>query len=75
MAHETTPDASHTVDGFYAHLTIYVIVNGVLLALNLIAGGPAWAVWPLLGWGLGLAYHGWVVFVGSPVARRGGGSD
>jgi len=52
--------------GFYAHLTIYGIVNGVLLALNLVSDGPEWVVWPLLGWGLGVAAHGTAVFLGKP---------
>jgi hypothetical protein len=54
------------VHGFYTHLTIYLIVNSSLLALNLLAGGPAWAVWPLVGWGIGLAAHGIRVFLGTP---------
>ena len=60
------------VHGFYTHLTIYAIVNGSLLALNLLAGGPAWAVWPLMGWGIGLAAHGIVVFLGTPHGSGGG---
>ena len=59
------------VPGFYTHLTIYVIVNGALLALNLLAGGPSWVVWPLIGWGLGLAAHGIRVFLGTPQGPGG----
>jgi len=45
------------------HLAVYVAVNGGLLALNAMqtpAPGEArqwWALWPLGGWGIGLAAH------------------
>ena len=48
--------------GFYTHALVYVLVNCGLFALNAMAGGRTWAVFPLLGWGLGLAVHGIVVF-------------
>jgi hypothetical protein len=66
-------EGADAVHRFYTHLTIYGIVNGLLLALNLLAGGPAWAVWPLTGWGFGLAAHGIAVFLGAPRGPRGGG--
>lgn len=48
--------------GWYIHALVYVLVNGGLLLVNLVAGGHRWSVWPLLGWGIGLAVHGIVVF-------------
>ena len=44
--------------GFLAHLSAYVLVNTALQGLNVLLGGPHWSLWPLLGWGLGLAAHG-----------------
>ncbi|MDR3691668.1 MAG: 2TM domain-containing protein [Fimbriimonas sp.] len=41
---------------FYSHLASYVIVNGGLCAINLATGGYFWAIWPMLGWGIGLAF-------------------
>lgn len=49
--------------GFYTHALVYVLVNLGLLAINTYSGGPRWFVFPLLGWGLGLAIHGIVTFV------------
>ncbi len=49
--------------GFYTHALVYVLVNLGLFGLNVFTGGRTWAVFPLLGWGLGLAIHGIVVFV------------
>jgi hypothetical protein len=56
--------------GFYTHLLVYVCVNLGLFALNHFVGGHRWSVFPLLGWGLGLAIHGIVVAV-----QLMGGSD
>jgi hypothetical protein len=49
--------------GFYIHALVFVLVNGGLWLINQLGGGPRWAVFPLLGWGVGLAVHGIVVFV------------
>ena len=42
---------------FFAHLRSYLIVNAVLFVINLITGpGYLWVMWPMLGWGIGLAF-------------------
>ncbi|MHA6718545.1 2TM domain-containing protein [Sphingomonas sp. RS6] len=48
---------------FYLHLVQYVVVMGVLAAINL-AFTPVyfWFLWPLGFWGLGLIVHGMTVF-------------
>jgi hypothetical protein len=47
--------------GFYIHLATFVIVMFMLLALNFT--DPVWWVqWPLIGWGLGVVAHYWLVF-------------
>lgn len=44
--------------GFYPHLRAYCIVNGFLLLINLFTSPRVlWFVFPLLGWGIGLAFH------------------
>jgi hypothetical protein len=48
--------------GFYVHLSVYLLVNLGLAAINLLGGGQRWHLWPLAGWGLGLAIHGIVTF-------------
>lgn len=48
--------------GWYTHALVYVCVN-VMLALLSSLSGKNWAVFPALGWGLGLAVHGLVVFL------------
>ena len=46
---------------WYVHALVYVSVN-LLLALMSAMSGKHWAVFPAMGWGLGLAIHGLVVF-------------
>ena len=49
--------------GWYVHAVLYVVVNIVIFAMSKYAfGDRPWSVFPLLGWGLGLAIHGVVVF-------------
>lgn len=47
--------------GWYVHALVYISVN-LMLALLSAMSGKHWAVFPALGWGLGLAIHGLVVF-------------
>jgi hypothetical protein len=50
--------------GWYLHAVIYVVVNLVMFGLSRYGWGQRpWSVFPLLGWGLGLALHGVSVFV------------
>jgi hypothetical protein len=51
--------------GWYIHATVYLAVN-LLLTLLSALNGHHWAVFPALGWGLGLAIHGAVVFLAMP---------
>ena len=49
---------------FYRHLAIYLVVNSILLAVNLLTSpGSLWFYWPLLGWGIAVAVHAWGVFM------------
>ena len=49
--------------GFGIHALVYVLVNLGLYAINNLTGDFRWNVFPLMGWGLGLAIHGLVVTV------------
>lgn len=51
--------------GFKIHACIYVIVNAAIAATWYMGGGGYfWPMWTLLGWGIGLAFHGWGVYFG-----------
>ncbi|MDE2419323.1 MAG: 2TM domain-containing protein [Burkholderiales bacterium] len=47
--------------GWYIHATVFVLVNA---GLALLSGwqGRSWAIFPALGWGIGLLVHGFVTF-------------
>lgn len=51
------------IKGFYTHLIIYTVVVIALFALNIIRSpGHYWVIWPAIGWGIGVAFHGLNVF-------------
>ncbi len=57
--------------GFYIHLTVYVLVNLLLLAINLQTNpGRLWFLWSLCGWGVGVVCHGLSVFLCSTIMER-----
>lgn len=43
--------------GFLFHLIPYLCVNGLLVILNLLTTDFPWALFPILGWGIGLLSH------------------
>ncbi|MFN4120167.1 2TM domain-containing protein [Acidovorax sp.] len=50
--------------GWYTHAAAFAVVNLALFGMSRYGfGDRPWSVYPLLGWGLGLALHGISVFV------------
>ena len=65
---EIYEQAKKTVEakkGFYVHLTVYILVNILLVLIWAFAGerGFPWFIYPLAGWGIGLLFHFLGVFV------------
>ena len=53
--------------GFYQHLALYLVVNAILLAVNLVfSPGTLWFYWSVAGWGLAVAAHGVTVYLFGP---------
>ena len=50
--------------GFQAHLLAFVMVNLFFNAIWLLTdpGGFYWPLFPLFGWGIGLAFNAWDVY-------------
>jgi hypothetical protein len=48
--------------GWYIHATVYLLVN-LMLAAIAFSAGRYWSLYPAVGWGVGLAIHGAVVFL------------
>jgi len=54
-----------------AHLLAYVTVNLMLVAIWWSAGGGFfWPLFPILGWGIGIAFHIWDVMSPEPGPRE-----
>lgn len=41
---------------FFDHLRSYMIVNSILMLVALVTGSGLWFLWPIFGWGIGLAF-------------------
>ena len=48
--------------GFYGHLASYVVLIPVLILINVNTSDFQWFWFPMLGWGMGLLFHGLKVF-------------
>lgn len=57
------------LSGFYKNLGAFVVVGLILLVINIVTGSPWWFFWPLIFWGLGLAFQAFTLF--GPGARTG----
>lgn len=58
------------IKGFYGNLTAYCIVIPFLWWLNFRTTDFLWAVFPTLGWGIGLTIHGMEAFGYNPLFGR-----
>jgi len=57
--------------GFYVHLTAYVLVNSLLIALWWWGGGGfPWFLFVVVFWGIGLTAHGIGAFVSPGYTER-----
>lgn len=58
---------------FGAHLTTFVFVNLLLFIVDAQTPATWWFLWPLIGWGIGVAHHARLAFGGGatdvPAAR------
>jgi hypothetical protein len=56
---------------FKTHVFIYLLVNAVLVGIWAIATPDAlfWPIFPILGWGIGVAANAWDVFVRKPITE------
>jgi DNA-binding XRE family transcriptional regulator len=53
-------ESANPWNSFLRHLAIYLMVGSYLLYRDYSANHALlWAYWPLMGWGIGVALHGW----------------
>jgi len=50
---------------FWVHLVVYATVNAFLVFIWAVTSSDGfWPIWPMLGWGIGVAAHGASVLAG-----------
>ena len=50
--------------GFWSHFAIYLAVNALLVVIWALTGAEYfWPIWPILGWGIGIAANAAGVFL------------
>lgn len=56
---------------FRTHLVVYVLVNAMLIAIWALSGaGFFWPIFPILGWGVGLALNAYDVYLKKPISEE-----
>lgn len=50
------------IKGFYSNLIAYLIVIPLLVYFNYLTTDFPWVIFPAMGWGLGLLFHGLCAF-------------
>ena len=56
---------------FTAHVLAYVMVNALLVVIwASTSAGFFWPIFPLFGWGIGLAFHAWDVYSKPATAEK-----
>lgn len=58
------------IKGFYSNLITYLIVIPLLVYLNYKTTDFPWAIFPAVGWGIGLLFHGICAFGFNPLLGR-----
>ena len=67
--HQAAIERIEAKRAFGRHARIYCAVNLLLIAIWAITSrGYFWPIWPMLGWGVGLAANYWSVFLRRPIS-------
>jgi 2TM domain len=57
--------------GFWTHLAVYLAVNAFLVLIWFFTGaGYFWPIFPIAGWGIGVAANAWDAFGSEPVTEE-----
>lgn len=56
--------------GFYKHAGSWAIVSAFIFFVDLLTGSGWWFFWPVLGWGIAVAFHAGSVYFGDGYQRK-----
>ena len=55
---------------FRSHVVAYILVNSLLVAIWAVTGADYfWPIFPIAGWGIGLAFNAWDVYGRRPITE------
>jgi hypothetical protein len=64
-------DRVRKIRDFYTHLVVYVVINLMLVGIwYFTSGGFPWFIFPVVGWGIGLFFHWYSVYVEDGILGR-----
>lgn len=64
--HLMESERDKAINGFYTHFVVFLSVIFGLALINLVSGDSFWIQWVVLGWGIGIAFHAFMIFVRRP---------
>ncbi len=64
--HAMESERDKAINGYYTHFIVFLAVIAGLAIINLIEGEHFWVQWVVLGWGTGIAFHAYNVFIKRP---------
>ena len=47
---------------FKINLIFYIIISVFLIIVNILTSTYIWAIWPIIGWGVGVLFHYVIVY-------------
>jgi 2TM domain-containing protein len=55
---------------FRSHVVAYILVNSLLVGIWAVTGADYfWPIFPIAGWGIGLAFNAWDVYGRRPITE------
>lgn len=70
LKYERAKEHVEKLKGFYAHFIIYLLMMPVFIYLNYRSTGFPWAIFPIIGWGFGVAGHAMETFNYNPLLGK-----
>ena len=58
------------IKGFYIHCVVFIAVMTGLVGADYASGDSWWVQWPLIGWGLGILAHAYLVYSPNKVSTK-----